>query len=539
VRGSPAAVASERWAFRTFAAVVVIAVPCLVFLLGDHRWFHGDDWTFLFGRSATADDLFRPSNSHWSTMPILVFRALYATVGLRAYWPYQLVVVSFHLAAACLLRALMRNSGVHPWIATAAATAFVFYGAGYANVIWAFQIGFTGCLAFGLAQLWLADHDGPFDRRDWLGLVAGLLALMSAGLSVITIATVGLAVLLRRGWKIALLHTVPLGVIFVVWASITHPDNSGPLGYPDIDVVVRWLLTSSTGTFLTLGGSLLVGWILFAFAVAGTTWAWREKGPPVRAAVPTAMAVGGLVFIATACAGRWSLGIDAARGSRFLHVIAAFLLPSIALGATVITAHLARLGPVGRLAVPVVSIVLLLGIPPGLQDYSEKPFNAQYFEAQKRVLLNVTRIPEARQVPRDVRPIPDPFRGRFVEIGYLRDAARAGKLPVRHDPLTRALREEMKVRVAVRQDPDSLPGFGGKPCPTRTEPVRLRPRKGTDLRITSPVVIRTSKGSQPLFGGVTFAPFAGTDLRIELDGLELELVAPPKGAPTFQLCLPG
>ena len=79
-----------------------------------------------------------------------------------------------HLVAAALLLAVMRRARVRPWIATAAASSFVLFGAGWENIVVPFQICFTGALAFGLAQLLLADHDGSIDRRDRLGLLAGL-----------------------------------------------------------------------------------------------------------------------------------------------------------------------------------------------------------------------------------------------------------------------------------------------------------------------------------------------------------------------------
>ena len=58
---------------------------------------------------------------------------------------------------------------MRPWLATVAAVVFVFFGAGAENILVAFQITFVGSLVFGLTQLLLADHDGPLDRRDWLG----------------------------------------------------------------------------------------------------------------------------------------------------------------------------------------------------------------------------------------------------------------------------------------------------------------------------------------------------------------------------------
>ncbi len=63
-------------------------------------------------------DLLRPHNEHISVLPILVYRALWHLFGLHSYDPYQLCVIALHLTAAVLLRAVMRRSGVNPWIAT-------------------------------------------------------------------------------------------------------------------------------------------------------------------------------------------------------------------------------------------------------------------------------------------------------------------------------------------------------------------------------------------------------------------------------------
>lgn len=94
---------------------------------------------------------------------------MYSVFGLREYWPYQLIVISLHLTVAVLLRVVMRRAGVGPWLATICAGVFVLFGPGEDNILWAFQIGFAGALVLGIVQLLLADHDGPFNRRDWAG----------------------------------------------------------------------------------------------------------------------------------------------------------------------------------------------------------------------------------------------------------------------------------------------------------------------------------------------------------------------------------
>ena len=105
---------SRRAPFLVFAAVQLFA---LVFWLNAGRleWFYLDEWDFLAQRKATnLGDLFRPHNEHWTTVPILFYRALYFFFGLREYFPYRLVVVVFYLVGAALLYVVILRGGSAP-----------------------------------------------------------------------------------------------------------------------------------------------------------------------------------------------------------------------------------------------------------------------------------------------------------------------------------------------------------------------------------------------------------------------------------------
>src|SRR5437588_1109893 len=109
---------SARLALAVF--VLVAAIALVLFLAFGHReWFFVDEWDFLLHRDAgDIGDLLRPHNEHWSTLPILVYRALWRMFGVRTYVPYQAVLILLHLTAAFLLRTVMRRAGVGPWTAT-------------------------------------------------------------------------------------------------------------------------------------------------------------------------------------------------------------------------------------------------------------------------------------------------------------------------------------------------------------------------------------------------------------------------------------
>ena len=66
--------------------------------VGSYHWFFRDDFEFLTSRQADSlNDLFRPHNTHWSTVPIFAFRALWAVFGMRSYVPYQACALALHL----------------------------------------------------------------------------------------------------------------------------------------------------------------------------------------------------------------------------------------------------------------------------------------------------------------------------------------------------------------------------------------------------------------------------------------------------------
>ena len=243
----------RRFAFLAFAVVEAIAFPVYM-LIGRRMWFWGDEWDFLASRTAgDLGDLFRPhGNVHPMTLPILVYRAMWNIWGLHSYRPYQVLIVVLHLVFALLLRAVMRHLGVRPWTATLVASLFVLFGAGAQNILWPVQIAWMGSLLFSMTQLLLADHDGPFDRRDSLGLVAGLAALLCSAVGLAVVVAVGVAAFMRRGWRIAVIHTLPLGLLYVLWwITLARPsyDAAREANPTSSSQIVRFIIETIINTF--------------------------------------------------------------------------------------------------------------------------------------------------------------------------------------------------------------------------------------------------------------------------------------------------
>src|SRR6476469_4152211 len=111
----------------------------------------------------------------------------------------------------------MMRFGVEWLVATGAAAVFMVLGAGWEDLINAFQITFIVPLVLGLVALLIAADHGPFQRRDaWASLVL-VLALPFSGVSLTMAAVVALATLLRRGWRPAALIVAAPAVVYLLW----------------------------------------------------------------------------------------------------------------------------------------------------------------------------------------------------------------------------------------------------------------------------------------------------------------------------------
>lgn len=505
-----------------FVVVLVVGVIAIFTYFGRHRWFALDDWDFLESRSLTnIDDLFRAHNEHWSTVPLVAWRLLWHLDGLHHYWLYQAVVVGAHVAVIVLLRTLMRRAGVRPWTATLVALTLLLFGAGSQNIVWAFQIGFVGSVAFGLGQVLLLDHDGPVDRRDAIGLGLGLLAIMSSGIGVTMVVVAGVAALLRRGWRVALLHTVPLGAVYLVWWWIEQPATTGnPLRgstYDTAHAIASFVVVGVGATFGAVASLQYLGWVLAAMTVGGLylawrglSWStWRHQGSAV-----VAMLVGLILFYGISAYGRWWSGSDYARTSRYLYLGAAFVLPAVGVAADAVMRRWRRLAPV-------VVALLAVGIVGNILTFrDEARADEERYEPARALILNLADRSLGDEVGAATEP--DPRANPGLTIGWLRAARAAGKVP---DPPPLSTTEELLLPVRL----GFVQSFGLPPsdCRTLDSKLDVRPVKGTVYGIAGAgdrlTVTPIDDDGEPTVQPVKFDINHGRRFTVQLDGLHLQL----------------
>ncbi|MFN2517692.1 MAG: hypothetical protein ABR604_01430 [Jatrophihabitantaceae bacterium] len=315
-------------------ALVCELIVATVFFVRQARrlWFFADDWEFLLNRrlsNDTLDTLFRPHNEHWSTVPILVFRTLFTSFGVRHYLPYALVVIAAHIGVCVLLWLLLRRAGITAWISVGIVGVMAFLGAGSENILWDFQIGFTGSVLFGLLALLAADREGPFARRDGWAWAAALAGLMSSGIGLVMLGTLGLFVWLRRGWRPALAVTgVPAGVYLIWYALIGHEviAQEGTPGGKYL-LVPRFIWTGLTNVWQQITGIPSSG-ALFLGALVVPLLFSRGRDRAANLAIAGAAGAVGL-FVLTGLT-RVRFGVAQANAWRYVYVAAVLLLPALA-----------------------------------------------------------------------------------------------------------------------------------------------------------------------------------------------------------------
>ncbi len=301
-------------------------------------WFFGDEWAFLVGRGlryapANPESIWFPHNEHWSTLPVLLWRALFSVFHLSSYWPYILPVLFALVAIMHLSWRLCLRAGVTPWVATAAVAVVGFLGVGSEDLAWGFQIGFVGSVLFGLVAIELLDNPSS-SGKAWAGGLASLSLLASLMCSTIGDAmVVGAAVLAfaRLPRKRAVQIIAPPVAAYLIWflgvgrLGIAAHSDQFPLatftGLPNfVWTGLSWAL-GQTFNLEAAGAAILVG--ISAWLIWNMGRFWREQ--PALLALSAAA----VTFYILAGLGR-DTSTDTPEVSRYVYVAIVLLIPVIA-----------------------------------------------------------------------------------------------------------------------------------------------------------------------------------------------------------------
>jgi hypothetical protein len=255
----------------------------------------------------------------------LIYLALLNSVGLRSYWPYMAVLLALHGASAVLLFELVRRRA-GDLVGLACAAILLVLGAGWEDLLWAFQIGFVGSVACGLGMM-LALNGSGTRRRLAAGVALLTVSLMFSSIGLFFGVVVATTLLVSPKRRRELLWFAPIAVALAVWylafgrsGTSTVPPPS-PANLLVLPAYVAWGLAGAVGGTVGVTGLPALVVLLAGAAAVGFAW-WRVR--------PDAFAVGvaaGLVaFYVVTGLNRAQLGYDQSASGRYVYIGSVFWL---------------------------------------------------------------------------------------------------------------------------------------------------------------------------------------------------------------------
>jgi hypothetical protein len=314
-----------RWA--RLYAVAGAALGCLgILLLARGFNFYFDEWDFILG----APDwnwlsFLQPHNEHPAMIPHVVYAVLLNTAGLRSYLPYMAVALLLHGINVVLVFELVRRR-TGDVVGLGAAALLIFLGAGWENLLWAFQLMFLGSVAFGLLALLMLERPRTSASMPAISALV-LLSIMCSGIGLffLVAAAVHLAVVRER--RRDLVWLAPIAVAVLVWyvalgrtgTQVNPP--AGALNVLRLPAYAAWGIGAAAAGLVGLGGWWGPPALLLGAAVLAWTW-WHR--PPDAFALSVLAAL--ISFYAITGLSRAQFGYEQSASGRYVYEGAVFWL---------------------------------------------------------------------------------------------------------------------------------------------------------------------------------------------------------------------
>ncbi len=203
----------------TFAfATAVLAAGILIAVLQSSLTTLSDEWYFLLGRRdfdlATFLD---PHNEHIAISHIAVYKAVLALFGMESARPFQTAGMLMFLLSVVLVFVFLRRR-VGAWPALALSLPLLFFGPATDNLLWPFQLAFSGSMAAGIGALLALDREDRGGDLLGCGLLIAALSFSSAGIPFVVAAAVLVITGPERGRRVWV-AALPLGLFALWWLT--------------------------------------------------------------------------------------------------------------------------------------------------------------------------------------------------------------------------------------------------------------------------------------------------------------------------------
>ncbi len=310
---------------RFVVAAMALVVAAAILLVARGYTFYFDEWTFILtAPDWTWSTYLQPHNEHPSILFRLVYASLLNTVGMRSYLPYMAVLLALHAANVVLLFQVVRQRAGDA-VAFGAAALLTVLGAGWENLLWAFQIAWLASVACGLSMLLALQ--GPTRRRLALAVVLAAASLMFSGIGLTFAASAVVMLATTPERRRDLVWFVPLGIAVGLWYVAFGRSGAAPnppataANVVLVPLYALWGLGQSAAGLIGEGGAWGPPALVAAALAVGVTW-WRRKPDPFALGV-----LAGLVtlYVVTGLA-RAQMGYQQAGAGRYVYEGALFWL---------------------------------------------------------------------------------------------------------------------------------------------------------------------------------------------------------------------
>ncbi len=392
--------------------MAIAGAIALILAATAHVTYMNDEWRFLLTRQDwDAESFFKPHFGHVVVAPVAFYKVLVGVFGAQTTLPVR-IVANLALAASvvALFAYVRRRAG--EWVALIAACLVLFLGAAAIDLMWAFQMCFTGSVACGIAALLALDRE---DRRgDVLACAAltGSIAFCTLGVSFLVGAAVHVATGARRKAQI-FVWAVP-GALYGLWWLGWGRNADSALSLSSLPDAPRYVFDAASQAMASLVGlahpappeGLAAGHLLLVVLVVLTLVRVRALG--WSRGMSVTLAIAGSFWVLAAL----NASVDRPpTADRYIYPSAVFILLFAAELMRGVKLPRAGLAGAGALA----AVVVVAGVGQ-MRDYGEGVM--QPTSDQAKAILTAADIAGPRLAPDDGIAIYD--GGNRAEVRLLR-----------------------------------------------------------------------------------------------------------------------
>ena len=228
-RPPPAKTARNAAVLRLVEVAALLAIGAFLVWTTRGFTFLQDEWDFIQYRlDWDADAFLTPHNQHLLAIDVLIFKVLFATVGIGDYLPYRLAGIAMHLVVVALLFEFARRR-VGAALGAAVALPVAVLGCGWYLILFPLNLLWSVSLSALIGIVLLFDHDGR--RHDAAASLLLLVALASSSFGIAASAGVAARLLLEPGARKRIWIVALPAAIYGLWFLVYGIDAERAPGY--------------------------------------------------------------------------------------------------------------------------------------------------------------------------------------------------------------------------------------------------------------------------------------------------------------------